>query len=144
MLIQTEFDLSAKSRGFHLVTEEVIRHLPPIQQCRIGLLHLFIKHTSASLSLNENADKTVRDDLEEYLKRAVPDGEAYYTHTYEGPDDITAHIKHTLIGSHISIPITQGHLNLGIWQGIYLCEHRHRAPPRTLVATINGEHSTTS
>ena len=140
MWLQKEFSLSARTRGFHLVTQEIVAQLEELRQYKVGLLHLFIKHTSASLSLNENADPTVRDDLEAYFRHVVPDGEPYYTHTYEGPDDITAHIKTSIIGAELSIPISNGKLKLGSWRGIYLCEHRNHAHSRTLVATINGQN----
>jgi secondary thiamine-phosphate synthase enzyme len=136
---QTEFRLPPKSRGFHLVTQEVLRALPPLDHLRCGLLHLFIQHTSASLTINENADPTVRGDLERHFNQFVPERAPYYEHDYEGDDDMPAHIKCTTIGASLTIPITDGRLNLGTWQGIYLCEHRNRAGSRTLVATVQGE-----
>lgn len=139
MWLQTEFSLAPKSRGFHLITGDVLRELPPINDLRYGLLHLFIQHTSASLTINENADPTVRQDLESHFNEFVPERAPYYRHDYEGDDDMPAHIKSCILGSSVSIPITAGHLNLGTWQGIYLCEHRNRGGGRTLVATVQGE-----
>jgi len=136
---QVEFSLRAKKRGFHLITHDIISHLPEIVQIKVGILHLFIKHSSASLTINENADPTVRSDMEKHFNVMVPENAPYYDHTYEGSDDMPAHIKTSLLGNNITIPITNGELNLGIWQGIYLGEHRNHASSRTLVATINGE-----
>ena len=135
---QKEIQLSPKPRGFHLVTSEVLSHLEEIQKVKIGILHLFIKHTSASLTINENADYTVREDFESHINKMVPENMPYYKHNYEGPDDMPAHIKASLMGSSIQIPITDGKLNLGIWQGIYLCEHRNNASSRQLVITTLG------
>lgn len=137
MITQTEFSLRPRSRGFHLITEEVMSQLPPLP--RVGLLHLFIKHTSAALSINENADPDVRTDLEAIFNRLVKEREPYYEHTLEGWDDMPAHAKSTLVGPQLSIPITQGRLNLGMWQGIYLCEFRNRGGSRRIVATVLGE-----
>lgn len=139
MWLQDEIKLDARTRGFHLITDEIIRAFPQIRSISIGLIHLFIKHSSASLTINENADPTVRSDLEEHFNRFVPESAPYYQHTYEGDDDMPAHIKTSIIGCSISIPITNGKLNLGIWQGIYLGEHRDQASSRTLVATIQGQ-----
>tara|TARA_R110002050_G_scaffold31363_6_gene80846 strand:+ start:2786 stop:3205 length:420 start_codon:yes stop_codon:yes gene_type:complete len=136
---QTEIKLSAKKRNFHLITDEIINHLANIKQIKCGILHLFIKHSSASLTINENADPTVRSDMEKHFNVIAPERAPYYQHTYEGDDDMPAHIKSSLLGSSISIPITNGQLNLGIWQGIYLGEHRDHAGSRTIVATIHGE-----
>jgi len=138
MWIQKEFSLSERSRGFHLITGEILDVIPELASIECGLLHLFIKHTSASLTVNENADPTVRQDMESHFNRFVPEGAPYYKHAYEGDDDMPAHIKNTLLGSSCSIPITRGKLNLGIWQGIYLCEHRNRGGNRRIVATIQG------
>ena len=135
---QKTITLSPKSRGFHLVTTEVEAKVPEIQNYEVGLLHLFIHHTSASLSINENADPTVRTDMETHFSEMVPENAPYYIHTSEGPDDMPAHIKTSLLGSSLTIPITRGRLNLGTWQGIYLCEHRDHARNRRLVVTING------
>lgn len=137
MISQTEFTLRPRSRGFHLITEEVLNQLPSLPQ--VGILHLFIKHTSAGLSINENADPDVRTDLESIFNRLVKEREPYYEHTLEGWDDMPAHAKATLVGVQLSIPITQGRLNLGMWQGIYLCEFRNRGGARRVVATIVGE-----
>ena len=139
MWIQKEFSLSEKSRGFHLVTGEILNLIPELASIECGLLHLFIKHTSASLAINENADPTVRQDMESHFNRFVPEGAPYYKHAYEGNDDMPAHIKNALLGSSCSIPITKGKLNLGVWQGIYLGEHRNRGGSRRIVATIQGE-----
>ena len=136
---QTEFELTAKARGFHLVTQEVVKALPELQTIRCGLLHLFIQHTSASLSLNENADPDVRRDLESHFNKLVPENAPYYLHNDEGPDDMPAHIKSCILGASLSIPVTNGKLNMGIWQGIYLCEHRNHGGKRKLVATLHGD-----
>ena len=138
--IQKEITISAKKRGFCLITNEILRQIPEIEKCKAGLLHLFIKHTSASLTINENADPTVRADLEEHFKRSVPDGAPYYLHTMEGDDDMSAHIKSTTIGSSLSIPIKDGRLELGTWQGIYICEHREKPHSRRIFVSINGEN----
>ena len=137
MIIQKEFNLSGRGRGFHLVTNEVLRNLPLLP--RTGLLHLFIKHTSAALSINENADPDVQTDMNAIFDRLVKEREAYYRHTLEGDDDMPAHAKSTIIGSSLTIPITGGRLNMGIWQGIYLCEFRNHASARRIVATVIGE-----
>ncbi len=137
--IQKEFTLSARRRGFHLVTEEVVGHLPEISSLKQGVLHLFIKHTSASLTLNENADPSVRGDMERHFNVMVPENAPYYEHDTEGSDDMPAHLKSSLLGSSVTIPITRGRLNLGTWQGIYLCEHRDHGGTRELVATVWGE-----
>lgn len=139
MWLQKVIRLNPRKRGFHLVTDELLRALPEIGQFQCGLLHLFIRHTSASLVINENADPTVRRDLEVHLRQLIPDGAAHYLHTAEGGDDMPGHIKACLIGSSVSIPVGDGRLLLGTWQGIYLGEHREQAGARTLVATINGE-----
>ena len=139
MWLQREFTLTAPCRGFHLITDKISSALPEINAINIGVLHLFIKHSSASLTINENADPTVRSDMEAHFNHFIPEGADYYQHTYEGPDDMPAHIKSSTLGCHLSIPISQGALNLGIWQGIYLGEHRNHSSSRTIVATINGE-----
>ncbi len=136
--IQKEFALTARRRGFHLVTREVLDHLPEVRDFEVGLLHLFIQHTSASLTINENADPDVRGDLERHFNHAVPENAPYYEHTLEGADDMPAHIKSTILGNSLSIPIGRGQLRLGTWQGIYLWEHRNHGGPRHLVATIAG------
>ncbi len=140
MWIQKEFNLPEKNRGFHLITDAVVKTLPELKKIECGLLHLFIQHTSASLTINENADPTVRQDLESHFNIFVPEKAPYYRHDYEGDDDMPAHIKSCLLGNNVSIPITKGKLNLGIWQGIYLCEHRNRGGSRHFVATIQGKH----
>jgi secondary thiamine-phosphate synthase enzyme len=139
MWVQKEFNLAAKSRGFHLITHEIVKAIPELSSVKYGLLHLFIKHTSASLTINENADPTVRQDLESHFNKFVPERAPYYRHDYEGDDDMPAHIKNCLLGSSLTIPITDGVLNLGTWQGVYLCEHRNHGGSRRFVATINGE-----
>lgn len=139
MVIQKEFSLSPRSRGFHLITHEVLEQIPEIEQITSGLLHVFIQHTSASLTINENADPTVRRDFETFFNRTVPEDMSLYQHTYEGPDDMTSHIKSSLLGASVSIPVTNGRLALGTWQGIYLCEHRNHGGRRRLVATLMGE-----
>ncbi len=139
MWIQKEFKLKARPRGFHLVTDEVLKAIPELENIRCGLLHLLLKHTSASLTLNENADLTVRQDFERFFNRAVPEDEPYYRHNYEGSDDLPAHLKSSILGATLTIPITDGRLNLGIWQGIYLCEHRNHGGSRSLVVTIQGD-----
>ncbi len=139
MWIQKEFQLKARARGFHLVTNEVEQQLPELKQCKIGLLNILIKHTSASLTINENADPTVRNDFESYFNRAVPENEPYYLHQDEGSDDMPAHLKASLLGANLTIPVTNGRLNLGIWQGIYLCEHRNYGGSRHLVLTLQGD-----
>lgn len=139
MWSQKTISLPAKSRGFHLITDEIEQQLPQIQSLSVGLLHLFVQHTSASLTLNENADPTVRSDMEKHFNHSVPERAAYYQHTYEGDDDMPAHIKTSTLGSSITIPITDGRLALGTWQGIYLGEHRDYGGSRRLIATIQGE-----
>ena len=135
---QEEIQLSPYSRGFHLITREVISVIPEIVKIEIGQFHVFIKHTSASLTINENADSTVRSDFESHLNVMVPENAMYYKHTYEGADDMPAHIKSSLMGSSVTIPITNGILNLGTWQGIYLCEHRNNGGSRKLIITAYG------
>lgn len=137
MIQQVEITLRPHARGFHLVTEEIVRQLPPLPQT--GLLNLFIQHTSAALSINENCDPDVRDDMEQIFNRLIRERESWYTHTLEGWDDMPAHAKSTMIGVSLSVPVTHGQLNLGTWQGIYLCEFRNHGGPRRIVATIIGE-----
>ena len=136
--LQRQLDLAARPRGFHPITREVIAALPELTGFRIGLLHVFIRHTSASLTINENADADVRTDLESSLSTLAPENFPY-VHTLEGPDDMPAHVKASLMGSSVTVPIADGHLLLGTWQGIYLCEHRNRATSRSLVLTLWGE-----
>lgn len=139
MWFQKRIQLAAKPRGFHLVTREIVNQLPELDQIEMGLAHMFLQHTSASLAINENADADVRRDLESYFSHAVAENEPYYRHTLEGPDDMPAHIKAVILGSSLTLPISDGQLALGIWQGIYLCEHRNHAGSRTLVVTLHGE-----
>jgi len=136
---QKEIHLKPKSRGFHLITDELLRELPELRDLRIGMINVFIMHTSASLTINENADPTVREDFESYFNHAVPEDEPYYVHQDEGPDDLPAHLKSSILGSSLMIPITDGRPRLGVWQGIYLCEHRNHGGSRRLVVTIQGE-----
>lgn len=136
MITQTEFTLLPYKRGFHIITNHVLKQLPDLPE--FGVLHLFIKHTSAGLAINENADPSVLADFESSFNQLVPESQSYYTHNDEGPDDMPAHIKAVLSGSSVSIPITNGKLNLGTWQGIYLCEYRNHADSRKLVATITS------
>ena len=136
---QKEICISSKSRGFHLITHEVVSNFPEMSQINKGVLQVFIKHTSASLTINENADSTVRKDFEAHFNEMVQEGQPYYRHTMEGSDDIPAHLKSSILGSSIQIPISKGTLNLGSWQGIYLCEHRNHGSPRKLVLTAWGE-----
>ncbi|MBT9190289.1 MULTISPECIES: secondary thiamine-phosphate synthase enzyme YjbQ [Zobellia] len=136
---QKEIKLKAYNRGFHLVTEAILSSFPELNTIKKGMFQVFIKHTSASLTINENADPTVRLDFESHMNKMVPENAPYYIHTYEGPDDMPAHIKSSLMGASVQIPITGGRLNLGIWQGIYLCEHRNYASGRNLVITAFGE-----
>jgi len=136
--IQRQIQLAPRPRGFHLVTRELLDALPGLEQLQTGLVHLLILHTSASLALNENASPDVRRDFETWFSRAVPDGAPYWTHTLEGPDDMPAHIKAALLGPSLTLPVSQGRLVLGTWQGIYLCEHRDRGGSRSVVATAWG------
>lgn len=135
---QKTIQLKARSRGFHLITREILSEIPEIQEITTGIAHIFIQHTSASLTINENADPTVRQDFETYFTRTVPEDMSLYKHTYEGADDMTSHIKSSMLGSSVSIPITNGRLNLGTWQGVYLCEHRNYGGSRRIVVTLMG------
>jgi secondary thiamine-phosphate synthase enzyme len=139
MWVQREIRLRPRPRGFHLVTREVLEGIPELREVNVGLLHVFIRHTSAALTLNENASPDVRDDFEAYFNESVPEDADYWTHTVEGPDDMPAHIKASLLGPSLSLPVAGGRLALGTWQGIYLCEHRDHGGPRSLVATLSGE-----
>ncbi|KXI21607.1 secondary thiamine-phosphate synthase enzyme YjbQ [Photobacterium sanguinicancri] len=139
MWFQKIIQLSAQSRGFHLVTTEIEQQLTELSSISIGLAHLFIQHTSASLTINENADPTVRHDMEAHFNRFVPERAPYYQHTYEGDDDMPAHIKASLLGNSITLPINQGRFTLGTWQGIYLGEHRDHGGKRSVVVTIQGQ-----
>lgn len=136
---QQLLQLKPRKRGFHLITDEVLTHLPQLRDLQVGLLHLFIQHTSAALTVNENADPAVRRDFEVFFNRLVPEAAAGYEHTYEGSDDLPAHFKSSLLGPSLTLPISHGALALGTWQGIYLCEHRNHGGSRRLVATLQGE-----
>jgi secondary thiamine-phosphate synthase enzyme len=139
MWLQREITLRPRPRGFHLVTGEIESAVPELREIAVGLAHLFIRHTSASLTLNENASPNVRRDFESWFDAAVPEDAPYWTHTLEGPDDMPAHIKASLLGPALSLPVTDGRLALGTWQGVYLCEHRDRGGPRSLLVTLLGE-----
>jgi secondary thiamine-phosphate synthase enzyme len=139
MWIQRTIRLSARQRGFHLVTAEVLEALPELEEIAVGVLHLLIQHTSASLALSENASPEVRDDFEAWFDRAVPERAPYWTHTLEGDDDMPAHVKAALLGPSLTLPLSRGRPALGTWQGIYLCEHRDRGGARSVVATASGE-----
>lgn len=139
MILQKETRVGPFSRGFHIITEEINQILSTVSDFETGFAHIFIKHTSASLSINENADPSVRKDMESWFNKNVEENLPYYTHTFEGPDDMPAHIKSSLLDISLVIPVTNGRLNLGTWQGIYLCEHRNNASSRSLVITIYGE-----
>ena len=136
---QAAIRLEARPRGFHLITHEVLASLPELGELRVGLLHLFLRHTSAALTLNENASPDVRRDFASYFDELVPEHAPYWTHTFEGADDMPAHIKSSLLGPSLTIPVAGGRLALGTWQGVYLCEHRDRGGPRSLLATLWGE-----
>ena len=139
MWAQNEVVLEPRPRGFHLVTDEVVRGVPELSGIGVGLCHVWIRHTSASLTVNENADPSVRRDFSTWFDRAVPDDADYFEHTAEGPDDMTSHIKSSLLGPGLTLPVTRGRLALGTWQGIYLCEHRERGGARRLTVTVWGE-----
>lgn len=138
-IFQKEIHLTPKSRGFHLVTREILEQLPELSEFSVGLANIFICHTSASLTLNENADPDVRVDFESHFNESVPENAPYYVHTIEGPDDMPAHIKASILGSSVTVPVTNGRFNVGIWQGVYLCEHRNNGGSRKLIVTIYGE-----
>ncbi len=135
---QTELSLRPKLRGFHLITQDILAAIPALEEINTGLLHVHIKHTSASLTINENADPTVREDFETHFNLLVSEDETHYQHTFEGPDDMTSHIKASLLGPSVTIPVTNGRLNLGTWQGVYLCEHRNHGGSRQLILTLHG------
>jgi secondary thiamine-phosphate synthase enzyme len=137
-VFQKEITLSHHPRGFHLITKELLSHFPEIKKISSGCLNVFIKHTSASLTINENADPTVRKDFETHFNRMIPDGAPHFEHRSEGPDDMPAHIKSSLLGASVNVPVTNGSLNLGTWQGIYLCEHRNHGGSRDIVLTAFG------
>lgn len=136
---QVEITLPPKKRGFHLITYDLLNQIPEIKKISMGTANFFIKHTSASLTINENADPDVRYDLEKHMDKLVPESSSFYEHTIEGSDDMPAHIKSSLLDISITVPITKGNLNIGTWQGIYLCEHRNNGVERTIVATICGK-----
>lgn len=137
--IQKNITLPAKPRGFHLITDEIMSNLPELSDISTGIAHIFIQHTSAGLSINENADPSVRRDFETHFNRMVPEDTSMFEHTLEGPDDMTSHIKSSILGHSVSIPVTNGEFNLGTWQGIYMCEHRNRGGKRRLIVTVVGE-----
>ncbi len=139
MWVQRSVALAARPRGFHLVTRDVLEALPELAEVRVGLLHVLIQHTSASLTLNENASPDVRRDFETWFNVVVPESFPGWTHTFEGPDDMPAHVKASLMGPSLTLPVGDGRLQLGTWQGIYLCEHRDHGGSRSLVLTLNGE-----
>jgi secondary thiamine-phosphate synthase enzyme len=137
--VQKEITLSPKRRGFHLVTREIVEQVKELSEYSAGVAHVFIRHTSASLTINENASPEVREDFESHFNEYVPEEAPYYEHTLEGPDDMPAHIKASILGSSVTVPVKDGRLNLGTWQGIYLCEHRNQGGSRKLIVTIIGE-----
>ena len=136
---QVEIELPAFKRGFHLITGEIINNIPGMNKIKLGIAHIFIKHTSASLTINENYDPDVRKDFESHFNNTVKENAPYYVHTVEGSDDMPAHLKATIIGSSVTVPVTNGRLNLGTWQGIYLCEHRNHGGRRKIVITVSSE-----
>ncbi len=138
MWLQKQIQLAARERGFHLITDEVLQKFPEIGSVKLGLAHFLLQHTSASLSLNENADSSVRRDMESHFNQLAPENAAYYEHTFEGADDMPAHIKSGLLGTELTLPISDGRLMLGTWQGLYLGEHRNHAGPRTIIVTVQG------
>lgn len=137
--VQKEIFLKPQIRGFHLVSSEVLEQLPELQAFAVGVAHFFLQHTSASITVSENADPSVRDDLESSFNQLAPENAGYYTHVFEGVDDMPAHVKTVLIGNDLTLPIGSGRLLLGLWQGLYLCEHRNHASGRVLIVTLNGE-----
>jgi secondary thiamine-phosphate synthase enzyme len=139
MWLQKEIHLKPRARGFHLITDELLSELPELRNFKIGMMNIFIMHTSASLTINENADPTARQDFEGFFNHAVPEDEPYYLHRDEGLDDLPAHIKSSILGNSLNIPISDGHPRLGTWQGIYLCEHRNHGGSRRIIVTVQGE-----
>ena len=137
-ILQKKFSLKARSRGFHLITNEILEQVPELKEVEAGVAHLFIQHTSAGLTINENADPSVRRDFETHFNRMVPEDTSLFEHTLEGSDDMTSHIKSSILGHSVSVPVTNGRFNLGTWQGIYLCEHRNRGGSRSVVITVIG------
>jgi len=138
-IFQKEISLKPRKRGFHLITDEIVQALPELKEINIGFANILIKHTSASISINENADPTVRRDMEKFFNDMVPEEINFYEHTQEGPDDMTSHIKVSMIGCSLTIPVTDGKFNFGLWQGIYLCEHRNRGGERQVMITLYGK-----
>ena len=138
-IIQKQITISGKSRGYHIITDEILTELPELKDFKAGIAHIFINHTSASLTINENADHSVRRDFETFFNELVPEDMSKYEHTAEGPDDMTSHIKSSILGSSVSVPVTDGNFNMGTWQGIFLCEHRNSIRSRKLTITILGE-----
>ncbi len=138
-IIQKQITLKSRSRGFHLITDEILSAIPEINQIKAGTAHIFIQHTSAGLTINENADPSVRRDFESHFNRMVPEDTSLFEHTLEGPDDMTSHIKSSLLGHSVTVPVTNGRFNLGTWQGIYLCEHRNRGGSRRIIITVTGK-----
>ena len=136
--VQKEFNLSPRKRGFHIITGEILENIPEIKEFNVGIAHIFICHTSASLTLNENVSPDVRVDFESHFNEMVPENAEYYRHTLEGSDDMPAHIKSSLLGSSVTVPVKNGSFNLGTWQGVYLCEHRNSGGPRKLIVTLMG------
>jgi len=139
--IQKKITLKPRKRGFHLITNEVLRQIPELKKVDVGVAHIFIHHTSASLTINENADPSVRRDFESHFNRMVPEDSSLFEHTLEGTDDMTSHLKTSILGCSVTIPVTNGTLNLGTWQGIYLCEHRNHGGPRKLIVTVTGNYT---
>ena len=139
MIYQKELSISSKPRGFHLITHDVVSSFHELSEIKRGILQVFIKHTSASLTINEDADSTVRTDFETHFNEMVPENQPYYLHTTEGSDDMPAHLKSSILGCSLIVPITKGKFNLGTWQGIYLCEHRNNGGKRKILVTINGK-----
>ncbi len=137
--VQETFRLPPRKRGFHLVTREIEQHVPALKDFKVGIAHIFIMHSSASLTLNENADPTVRGDFERHFNVMAPENAPYFAHTFEGPDDMPAHLKASLLGSSVTVPVRDGRFYLGVWQGIYLGEHRDNVPGRKITVTISGE-----
>lgn len=135
---QKKITLKPRQRGFHLITDEILQQLPQLREFKAGVAHIFIQHTSAGLTINENADPSVRRDFESHFNRMVPENTSLFEHTLEGPDDMTSHIKSSILGTSVTIPVTDGNLNLGTWQGIYLCEHRNYGGSRKLIITVTG------
>jgi secondary thiamine-phosphate synthase enzyme len=135
---QKKITLSPKPRGFHLITDEILKNIPGLSDVKTGIAHIFIQHTSAGLTINENADPSVRRDFETHFNRMVPEDTSLFEHTLEGSDDMTSHLKSSILGHSVSIPITDGKFNLGTWQGIYLCEHRNRGGSRNIIVTVLG------